>query len=330
MHRITPIKIRTAVWDPVQPNSTAMNFSGELDLQTADRLLKTTRQYPRWRSVLHRSPAEAREIARLVLERHGYLTGKMPTDESGRRNFDRLTGQLAQKGIYLYKSHQLGNPVFTVAASPPEAPENTIAPAAQTPAVKDAAMVNKLRERYRNNDCLEFVAGILEENGIAYYGRQGVADVLVEKARGEDLHTNAYLTGEGVTRLLSRKPLTLAVPTESKKSFEAIWGQLEPHLAKGAILSFSSQHFGHTGIVDQSDGRWTYFNSSGIAGKPETYRIVAEDLKTEIQNWWQRAHRSNTFLDITIGRVDRALAARFNRPSAANRRVLEADIKLLA
>jgi len=90
-------------------------------------------------------------------------------------------------------------------------------------------------------------------------------------------------------------------------------------MKKDAILSFSSQSFGHTGIIEKVADRLTFLNSSGIKGKPKTYKVLAEEPKHEIRTWIQRAQRQKAFLDITIGAIDSKLASQFDNPSLARR-----------
>ena len=191
-------------------------------------------------------------------------------------------------------------------------------------------MVQNLRYCFRNKDCLEFLADLLEENGITYYGKNGVAEALIVKARSEGKNLNAYLTGEGITRKLSSNPVTVEIKKDGSDSFEDVWNRIIPHIQKGTILSFSSQSFGHTGIVDRVGNRWIYFNSSGIPSKPETYKVLAEDLKREIRSWFQRAKSQKTFLHITAGVIDPNLAKRFNNASFEKQHLLVGDIDLLA
>ena len=294
----------------------------------AEELLKTTRQYVKWQTIKKHDAARASKIAHLVLERHTYLCGKAPTSEAGRIRFDHLTDQLKAENIHLYKSDQFESPVFKNNNFYSVSTEKVYLK--KTISTDDSHRVRHLRNRFRNKDCLEFVAGMLEENGIPYYGKNGVANKLITMARRENKSMNAYLTGEGITRLLSNKPVIVTVPDIHRDSFDNIWNQIKPHIKKGAILSFSSQHFGHTGIVDRMGDRWTYLNSSGIAGKPETYKVVAEDLKHEIRSWWMKAQRQHTFLNITVGNIDHDLAARFDGSSLLAKTYQRPDINLFA
>ena len=312
------------------PDSRAAGFDRQLAITKADALLKTTRQYQRWQTIRNSDPAKADHVARIILERHAFLEGKSPVDAGGRRHFDRLTERLQAAGIYLYKSHQFKQPIFkrngcaenryTTGQVSPQAPSD--------PA--ETVMLKNLRDRFKNRDCLEFLANLLEDNGIAYYGKQGLAHRLIGQARSQGKNLNAYLTCEGLTRELSSKPVTLSLKKGHGRSFENVWQQLRPHIQPGSILSFSSKSFGHTGLVDGDDKRWVYFNSSGTVGKPESYQIKAEDVKLEIKSWFQRAKQQDTFLNITVGTIDPNLAARFHNTPKKIQHAPSSTIDLLA
>ena len=315
---------------PTPFNSSGSNFAEQLSVTKADKLLQTTRQYAAWRMIRQNDPGKAVNIARLILKRHAFLEGRKQTNEIGRKQFDLLTERLESEGIHLYKSHQFKNPIFEIYNS--GGIHNKPGPKSIKNASngKNNTMVQHLRYCFRNKDCLEFLADLLEENGITYYGKNGVADALIVKARREGKNFNAYLTGEGLTQKLSSNPVTVEIKEDGSDSFEDVWNRISPHIQKGTILSFSSQSFGHTGIVDRVGSRWIYFNSSGIPSKPETYKVLAEDLKDEIRSWFQRAKRKKTFLHITAGAIDPNLAARFNTASFEKQHLPGRNIDLLA
>lgn len=315
---------------PIRLNSPGSSFAEALSVNEADRLLQTTRQYARWRMIRQNDPANAVKIARLVLKRHAFIEGEKPTDETGRKQFDQLTDKLKSEDIHLYKSYQFKNPIFEICNAEGIKNKAGTKPIHDASNVKDNTMVQNLRHCFKNKDCLEFLADLLEENGINYYGKNGLADALIVKARNEGKNLNAYLTGEGLTQKLSSNPITVQIKKDGSDSFEDVWSQLIPHIRKGAILSFSSQSFGHTGIVDRMENSWIYFNSSGMPSKPETYKVLAEDLKSEIRSWFQRAKRQKTFLNITVGEIDSNLAAQFNNDSFEKQPPLDGNIDLLA
>jgi len=304
---------------PSRMNVHRSNFADQLSIMKADRLLQTTRQYNNWQKIRQNDPSRAVKIADLLLERHAFIEGSAPRDENGRTRFDHLTDRLKSEGIHLYKSHQFKNPIF-LKSNALSMPGGHISDGVmKTPVTNVDPTVKNLRSRFENKDCLEFLAGILEESGIAYYGEKGMANTLVAKARNEGKNTNTYLTGEGITHALCKNPVTIHVKSNSSDSFEEIWNKIKPHMKKDAILSFSSQSFGHTGIIEKVADRLTFLNSSGIKGKPKTYKVLAEEPKHEIRTWIQRAQRQKAFLDITIGAIDSKLASQFDNPSLARR-----------
>jgi hypothetical protein len=298
------------------PQYSGLGLADRFAVAMADELLRTTWQYAKWNEIRQNNEPKAFEIAKLVLERHAYVAGKAPTTIHGRKRFDQITEILAKEGIYLYRSHEFKKPIFP--AMHTEKSEEIVR--AQVPlkthTVPISPLTLALRQRFANKDCLEFLAGVLEDNGIDYYGQSGVASVLIDKARNQGQSLNSYLTGEGVTNLLCESPLTIHIPKVTGASHTEIWDKIEPHLRKGAILSYSSQHFGHTGIVDRTRDGWIYINASGTGSDRNSYRVLEEDLKSEITNWLRRAREKNTFLDVTIGSVDRGVASAYTMANA--------------
>jgi hypothetical protein len=159
------------------------------------------------------------------------------------------------------------------------------------------------------------VASVLEENGIRYYGKDGVGHALVEKAKEEHKPSNHFLTGEGLTRILSSDSVTVNVKGES---VQQTWEILEPRLKEGAILSFSSHRSGHTGIVGLREGRWVFINSSGRLGDKSSYRVKEEDLGEEIRSRLEKVKKEKATLSITLGQVDRELTAAYRKPESVS------------
>jgi len=316
-----------AITAPQGLQSARTNFNELFSVSLTCTLLKNTMQYEKWEAIRQNDPLRAGKIARMVIERHDYVAGKAPINEQGRKHFDHLTDQLKNEGIHLYNSHQFKTPIFNETIG-----DNTHAATAEirsreTLRAVESSTTLDLRHRYNNRDCYEFLAGILEDNGIAYYGSNGIGNTLIDQARSRGLTLNAFLTGEGITRLLCDNPVKINISRVTDTSFDEIWNKIEPHLKKGAILSFSSQPFGHTGIIDQKNGQWVYINSSGVPYDRKTYRVIEEDLKHEIRGRLQRANHHQTFLGVTLGSVDRNLAARFeNSPMIAGKRLKDIDL----
>ena len=287
----------------LQPARTEFNEIFSVSL--TDALLKNTMQYDKWEAIRQKDPLKADEIARMVLERHDYVAGKAIINEQGREHFDRLTAQLKDEGIYLYNSHQFKSPIFKETVTDNKHAATGGINRTETLQTTESLKTLDFRHRFSNKDCYEFLAGILEENGIAYYGSNGIGNALIDQARSRGLTPNSFLTGEGITRLLCDNPVKIHISRITDASFDEIWNKIEPHLKKGAILSFSSQPFGHTGIIDQKNGQWVYINSSGVPHDRKTYRVIEEDLKNEIRGRLKQADRQQTFLGITSGSVDR-------------------------
>lgn len=315
MLSIHDIKNINAITAPQGPRPDRSGFNELFSVNLADALLKDTMQYEKWKLIRQSDPDRTGKIARLVLERHDYVAGKAPATEQTRKHFDLLTGQLKNEGIYLYKSHQFKTPIFneTIGYNTPVITHENNYSESLRPIESSKAL--GLGHRFNNRDCYEFLAGILEENGISYYGTNGVGSTLIDQARSRGMNHNAFLTGEGITRLLCDNPVEINISKVTDNSFDEIWNKIEPHLKKGAILSFSSQPSGHTGIIDQKNGQWVYINSSGVPYDRKTYRVIEEDLKHEIRGRLQRAGRQQTFLNLTLGSVNRVLTARFENPS---------------
>ncbi len=330
MLSVNPIKPLATKGISVPPQMHGAQFDKQLAVSQADALLKKTRQYARWQNLRQTDPDKAHKTAQVILERHAFIDGKAPRDAAGRGHFDYLTHKLQAVGIYLYKSHQFKQPIFelkdTVADASNIGHKRTDPP---TDSIENT-LVQNLRNRFKNSDCLEFLANLLEDNGIAYYGKQGLANRLIGQALNQGKKLNTYLTGEGLTRELSNQPVSLTFKKGHGHSFDNVWQQIRPHIKAGSILSFSSKKFGHTGLVDRIDDRWVYFNSTGALGKPDTYQIKAEELEQEIKSWFQRAKRQDTFLNITVGTIDSNLAARFQDTTMTKRPIPENSINLLA
>lgn len=248
-------------------------------LHLAEQLLMGAKHSAPWRGVRETGPESSRRTARHPVERQRLPNPRVPNSFSLR---GRPRGEEKTSGTSL-------------SDDPGRAPR-----------------VGS-KERYSHLDCYEFVAAVLEENGIRYYGKDGVGNALIEKARREHSPANRFLTGEGLTGLLSSDTVTVKVKGES---VQQAWEMLEPRLKEGAILSFSSRRAGHTGIVGVRDGRWVFINSSGKLGDKRSYRVKEEDLGEEIRSWLAKAKSEKSGLSITLGRVDRDLAAAYRKPES--------------
>ena len=162
---------------------------------------------------------------------------------------------------------------------------------------------------YKKVDCFELVIQGLQRLGIRYQGRGGLGEHLVKMALGKGLPSNAYLNGEGLIQasgsLIYSKSLKHI--QDSEEQARRIFGEMEPLLKKGFILSFSTPTHGHTGIVSHKDRLWTYINSGnmdhelGVQGAPKG--VGEESLREEIRNWVKLAAEHKEPLQITLGRL---------------------------
>ncbi len=332
---------------PDTPNNSNDSPNRQFTVQMADELLRTTGQYDKWSAIRKNDPAKAEQIAQLVMDRHAYLSGDKAPGQADRLRFDQLTDDLRKEGVFLYKSDQFRDPVFpdaidnasstASAAKTAEYASRSDSSSTRTAKGEESAQdvngdidLGKLQAQFARKDCLEFVAGMLEENGINYYGKDGLAGKLIAMARNQGKNPYSLLTGEGVTKLLSDNPVTINITDAQLKTADEVYKELEPHLKEGAILSYSSSNFGHTGIVNRKDGQWMYLNSSGRFGAPSSYRVLEEDLKSEISGWLRRADRNNTFINITLGVVNSEKASAYGSQLISSRSSDREAINLLA
>jgi hypothetical protein len=141
---------------------------------------------------------------------------------------------------------------------------------------------------YDKINCYGLIVRGLQNQGINYKGQGGIRDKLVELAELHGLPRNAYFNGEG----------------EQTKS---IYSEMQPHLRKGFILSFSTPTKGHTGIVSRHGDEWTYINSglidNNVSSGRITRRVGEEFLEKELKNWVALAAKKKEPLTVTIGHI---------------------------
>jgi hypothetical protein len=340
----------------IRADSKGDGFTADLKTAQTDALLQTTRQYDRWRDLRQRNPEAAKIVADLVVRRHALLEDARSGKQVSNLQFNGLTEQLQRHGIHLYRTTEFEEPVFRhdqaqgVSSGPeprndaagvkPYLPAFSAVPlhpslfepkADETSALAgDPELHEQLVRQARNNylglrsdgkDCYNFLVQVLEDSGIPYYGRNGIRESLVNRAEREGVNPYRYLTGEDLTSQLCRDPFRLHVPRGSAESAAQVWRRMLPGLAHGALLSVSSQSFGHTGIVAGEDGRWTFLNSAKLGrDRKESYLVKEEELMGELQGWLARAGRHDSFLDITVGLPERGRAEQFG-PWAASKRL---------
>nr|WP_320190154.1 SPOR domain-containing protein [uncultured Desulfobacter sp.] len=110
-------------------------FNSAFKLTQADNLLRETGQYPCWQTLRQKNVAEAVKIADAVVKRHEILVSAQKGDPIDWKAFDRLTQYAADRGINLYKSHDLFK--SDIVPDPPKTlPEIPSNPKACDPAMK--------------------------------------------------------------------------------------------------------------------------------------------------------------------------------------------------
>ncbi len=178
---------------------------------------------------------------------------------------------------------------------------------------------NYLGRSYGEIDCYELLVKGLQKIGIRYRGKGGLQEQLLFKAKSEGRPLNAYLTGEGIieasgSKIYARTMTNIRHPhAQAQQSLR----ELQPFLAEGHILSFSTPSRGHTGIVSQRKGLWTFINSGrqdNPVGPRRASKGVGEEILTaEIKTWFKRAAEKKEPLQITLGRLSEARLAAFKK-----------------
>ncbi len=181
----------------------------------------------------------------------------------------------------------------------------------------DKALKAYIGTPYSRLDCYELVVEGMKELGLAYGGKEGIQNQLIQKALDKGLPMNAYLTGEGLIDASSERVYdrTISSVDDPKKEAGELLNELKPILEPGLIVSFSTARRGHTGIVSRYGDTWTFLNSgkldnnirSGSAGKG----VGEEDLKSEIENWLRMARRRGNSLKIVFGKLDKEKTVSF-------------------
>ncbi len=173
---------------------------------------------------------------------------------------------------------------------------------------------------YEDVDCFELLVNGLSNMGFTYTGKNGLGRKLISMARDRGLPMNAYLNGEGLVKLsgdnvYERSFLRINHPErEALRTIE----ELGPYLKRGAVLSFSTETRGHTGVVSSRDGAWTFINSGVMDHSLENQRLPKgvgeEDLKKEIENWFKLAAKHGESLKITLGQLNEKKLASYYQP----------------
>ena len=183
-----------------------------------------------------------------------------------------------------------------------------------------AAIEPMIGKTYSDVDCFELLVSGLSNLGFTYTGKNGLGRKLINMALDRGLPMNAYLNGEGLVKLsgnhvYARSFMQVHHPaSQASRTIE----ELQPYLKKGAILSFSTESRGHTGVISNRNGAWTYINSgvmdNTLGGGPLSKGVGEEDLNKEIYNWFNLAATRKESLTITVGQLNEEKLALFYKP----------------
>lgn len=209
----------------------------------------------------------------------------------------------------------------TIRFSPMESQEMT----GETSHVPDfsEAVREFIGKDYNQMDCYELVVGGLRNLGVRYRGKGGLGEELIKRAREKGYASNHYLTGEGLVSASGSDVYKkrFASITDPEKEADAFLSEITGILKQGQILSFSTQTRGHTGVVSQVDGTWTFINSgtmdNTLEGRNGGRRVGEERLSDEIKNWFRLAGNRKEGLMISIGSIDLSKLAAYT-PAAAS------------
>ncbi len=173
------------------------------------------------------------------------------------------------------------------------------------------AVLPMIGSAYSDMNCYELLVKGLNKMGVRYHGQEGLGHQLVAKAMKNGLPMNAYLNGEGLVRFSGSETYrkTFLRVSDPVRQARQVIREMSGHLEKGSILSFSMESRGHTGIVSNKNGNWTYINSGVMdhsVGASTTSKGVGEEsLDKEIENWFRLAARKHESLVITLGNLNR-------------------------
>ncbi|MFV0437894.1 MAG: hypothetical protein ACK5PS_10975 [Desulfopila sp.] len=179
--------------------------------------------------------------------------------------------------------------------------------------------------KYKEINCYELLVKGLERMNIQYGGKNGLFSKLTSMARAQGLPANAYLNGEGVVKAAGSLVLAKNYPRTGnwRAAAEKLYQEMAPLLDKGQILSFSTRRRGHTGIVGQQGGEWTFINSGRLDNSLTTNSprqgVGEERLQQELGNWFRLASKNGESLSVTLGTLGagKMVAANLEPKSAA-------------
>ena len=173
-----------------------------------------------------------------------------------------------------------------------------------------ASVKSYLGQPYHKIDCYDLVVRGLKGQGVQYSGQGGLLQHLEQQALRHGLPANTYQNGEGLIEAAGHKfydESFVRIKSADRQAAEVL-DQLQPLLQEGMLLSFSTPTRGHTGVIAQKDGRWTYVNSGMIDhqvnGGKISRRVGEETLADEIRNWFVLARKNGTSLKVSAGMFD--------------------------
>ena len=173
------------------------------------------------------------------------------------------------------------------------------------------AVKSYMGKDYKSMDCFELLVNGLKNMGVKYYGNGGLREKLIGMANSEGKSRYSYLNGEGIIKASGTEVFNksiIGIERNYKRQAEKIYKEIEPHLSKDQILSFSTNSSGHTGIVSKNKENWTYINSgqldNSINSETKIKGVGEETLKDEFYNWFKRAYNKKEGLTINLGRLN--------------------------
>lgn len=183
-------------------------------------------------------------------------------------------------------------------------------------------------EPYGEINCYELLVKGLTNLGVRYQGAGGLGRKLMVMAKEQGLPMNAYFNGEGLIAA-SGSPVyskTLLHVRSPERQASQVLQEIEPHLEKGQILSFSIHSRGHTGIVSRENNTWTLINSGEmdhpLKSADLSKGVGEESLEAEIRDWFELAKDRRESLRITLGRLnEQQLVTYYDEPPTKPKKV---------
>ncbi len=174
---------------------------------------------------------------------------------------------------------------------------------------------------YGEINCYELLVKGLTNLGVRYQGAGGLGRKLMVMAKEQGLPMNAYFNGEGLIAA-SGSPVyskTLLQVRSPERQASQVLKEIEPHLEKGQILSFSIHSKGHTGIVSRAGNTWTLINSGEmdhtLQARDLPKGVGEEALAAEVRDWFEMAKDRRESLRITLGRLNEQQLLTYSDPS---------------